>query len=262
MGTNIDPTNPVQKRNSGLRPRSRVAASPAELRLCTVLSRELETWFVFNGRQFTWRSWRDTYRVALTEVLLQRTRASAVDQFLPRFLNRFPTWHSISNASHSEVAEHLEDRSVLVHVAPRRLAFASYSLAGDGRLSAEAPGIGQYIDRAIRVTQRADRVAMIDSNWVRILRRVFRGPWLADYRYDPKLQALGAEIVLGTRDPRTVNWAALDLGAAVCKPRAPACNSCPLISHCAYGATRLAPNAPNALDHPLGDASRKAGWIN
>jgi A/G-specific adenine glycosylase len=79
---------------------------------------------------------------------------------------------------------------------------------------------------------------MVDSNFVRLLKRVMGGEWMADYRYDRRLQQLAHAVVEG-QDARTVNWAILDFAALVCKPRRPACKACPLIMHCAYGQTQV-----------------------
>ena len=103
-------------------------------------------------------------------------------------------------------------------------------------VTVEAPGVGQYIGRAVAVMGRGERAAMVDSNWVRVLHRVFEGSWMADYRYDPRLRALLQAIVDGGRDARAVNWAMLDLGATICLPRRPRCDACPLAATCAYRA--------------------------
>jgi A/G-specific adenine glycosylase len=104
----------------------------------------------------------------------------------------------------------------------------------DAPVTEEAPGVGQYIGRAVRVMTRGESAAMVDSNWVRVLHRVFDGAWMADYRYDPRLQALSQAVVDGARDSRVVNWAMLDVGATLCLPRSPRCAACPLAEACAY----------------------------
>jgi len=104
-----------------------------------------------------------------------------------------------------------------------------------GDLSQDAPGVGQYVGRAIQVAQTNASVAMVDGNWVRILHRMFSVGWMADYRYDPRLQQLAQAMVDGAHDSRSLNWAILDLGAMICVPRAPRCGQCPIASRCETG---------------------------
>ena len=75
----------------------------------------------------------------------------------------------------------------------------------------DRPGVGQYISRAVAVSLFGASDAMVDVNFVRVLHRAFDGPWKADYRHDRRLQALAAAVVSGANDPRSVNWAILDL---------------------------------------------------
>src|SRR6266702_890933 len=58
-------------------------------------------------------------------------------------------------------------------------------------------------------------------------------------------QALALHLV---RDERSlqVNWAALDFGALVCRPRRPLCPCCPLRSACAYALLLEPPATPSA----------------
>jgi len=105
-----------------------------------------------------------------------------------------------------------------------------------GRLPSEdAPGVGQYVSRAIQVAESNAKVAMVDGNWVRILHRVFSDEWMADYRYDPRLQRLAQSMVEGATDSRSLNWAILDMGATICLPRKPLCPQCPIASLCETG---------------------------
>lgn len=82
---------------------------------------------------------------------------------------------------------------------------------------------------------------MVDSNFVRIVRRIFVGEWKADYRYDDRLQAIASAIIAGAADPRVANWAILDLGAQVCVPRRPRCDWCPLSTWCSFATTGAQP---------------------
>jgi A/G-specific adenine glycosylase len=84
-------------------------------------------------------------------------------------------------------------------------------------------------------------MAMVDRNWVRVIKRAFEPGWMSDYRYDQRLQQIALAVVVAAQDAATVNWALLDLGAMVCRPRNPRCGTCPLAGRCTY-AKAFGPN--------------------
>lgn len=189
-------------------------------------------WFASHGRDFEWRQWSDPYRLLITEILLQRTSASAVAAFLPTFFGRFPSWSELAEAHTEELGEMLEPLGLHVRRAETLSSLARVAETGLPDDLRALPGVGQYVDRAVRVAIDGARAAMVDANFVRILRRVFGGTWKADYRWDGRLQGLALEVVSASDDPRTANWAILDLGALVCRARAPLCQACPFATVC------------------------------
>ena len=160
-------------------------------------------------------------------------RADSVELFLPVFLARYPNWQSLAEAG-PELAMVLQPLGLQVRKARTLTQLAQSMLRAPGVVDEERPGVGQYISRALAVSHRNAPVAMVDANFVRIVRRAFSGPWRSDYRYDPRLQAIAASVVSGG-DSRRVNWAVMDLGALICKPRRPLCARCPVWEHCATG---------------------------
>jgi A/G-specific adenine glycosylase len=168
-------------------------------------------------------------------MLLQRTQATTVAAFVDGFLEKYPNASALGSADAGELESALRPIGLQRRraVALRQMAM---SLAEQPELAWEQrPGIGQYISRAIAVGSKDASIAMVDTNFVRIARRAFGGEWMADYRYDRRLQALADAIVRGAESPKVANWAALDLGALVCRPHKPLCLSCPLRASCATG---------------------------
>lgn len=195
----------------------------------------VEAWGALGLRQFPWRSSRDPYRTIIVEVLLQQTPAGRVADFYDAFFARYPDWSALATAPEEELQDCLRPLGLY-----RRRASALRNLALsvlDAREVAlpDRPGIGQYVDRAVAVTLEGARVAMVDTNFVRVLARVFEGPWMSDYRYDKRLQQLASEMILACSDARITNWAVLDLAATVCRPARPLCGQCPLLTDCGFG---------------------------
>ncbi len=55
------------------------------------------------GRDLPWRHNTTTYRVVVSEIMLQQTQASRVVKKFDSFIKRFPTWQSLAKASTTDV---------------------------------------------------------------------------------------------------------------------------------------------------------------
>jgi A/G-specific adenine glycosylase len=208
----------------------------------------LERWFNDHGRDFPWRRLRDPYRIAVTEVLLQRTQAEVVARFAPAFFERFPDWLALCAADAAELENIL--RPLGLHRRRAASLLAAARLATTKHFTWEAmPGAGQYVQRAIAVALHGDRLAMVDTNFVRVIRRAFEDGWMSDYRYDTRLQAIAAAMIGGASDVRRANWAILDLAANVCRAGAPDCSACPIRPECLTGSGHQPENARRRSPH-------------
>ena len=74
---------------------------------------------------------------------------------------------------------------------------------------------------------------LLDTNMARVIERVFKPRKLADIRYDPWIQSISKEIV-SSENTVHINWALLDIGGTICKPRNPNCLGCPISTFCNY----------------------------
>jgi A/G-specific adenine glycosylase len=198
----------------------------------------LDEWFSANGRKFIWRGTTDPYVVAVSEMLLQRTRAGAVEGFLPGFLARYPDWNALRSAGRDELENRLKTLGIQRRRSEALLLLANSMISDPDALLETRPGVGEYARRAISVALDSSREAMVDSNFVRIVHRAFSGPWRADYRFDSRMQGLALAVV-SIGDAKRINWAVMDLGATVCVPRKPDCASCPLTLMCQTGLEHL-----------------------
>src|SRR5713226_7087901 len=66
----------------------------------------LQRWYNRHHRRLPWRSTRDPYRIWISEIMLQQTRAGAVIPYYKKFLERFPTIEALARARASEVLAH------------------------------------------------------------------------------------------------------------------------------------------------------------
>ena len=108
----------------------------------------------------------------------------------------------------------------------------------------QLPGIGDYTAGAILSIAFNKAVPAVDGNVLRIAARLTA---CGDNVLDPRTRkhvrdALAA--VMPTDRPGDFNQAMMDLGAAVCLPKNPNCESCPAVSLCAAKAAGLQSRLP------------------
>lgn len=211
--------------------------------------RRLLNWYAEKGRDFSWRSpTASLYEQVISEVLLQRTTATAVAAYLPRFLTRFPDWGTIESTAVGDLEHELRPVGLWKRRAEsmKRLATAIIERNLEfprTRAEIEAlPGIGQYIASAVLLFRYGQAEPLLDTNMARVLERYFGPRTLADIRYDPYLQRLAKASVDGPY-AKEVNWAILDLAALVCRRVNPLCADCPLTKTCRTGKARLGESA-------------------
>lgn len=210
---------------------------PSSGRICS-FRRNLLFWFTQQGRHFPWRRANEpTFRMVVVEVLLQRTRAEVVSSRYAEFFRKFPSWHSLSMASVKELEGVLRPLGLWRRRANALVRLAVAISERHGRLPRvradieHLPGVGQYIANAIQLVGWRVRAPLLDVNMARVLERYFGPRQLADIRHDPYLQKL-AWGVTDWDEALAVNWAILDLGALICRPRRPCCCKCPLHRGC------------------------------
>jgi A/G-specific adenine glycosylase len=178
----------------------------------------------------------DPYRIWLSEVMLQQTRAQAAIPYYERFLRRFPTVAALASAGEEEV---LTLWSGLGYYArARSLLRAARQVAAAGGFPRDyegiraLPGVGDYTAAAIASMAFQLPYAVVDGNVLRVVARVENDA--ADIASPPtreRFRAL-AQGWLDTRRPGLFNQALMELGATVCLPKNPRCPVCPLSSLC------------------------------
>lgn len=198
----------------------------------------LLSWYDNYGRSFLWRRPHiSKYRLIISELLLQRTRAETVANFFEVFISDYPSWKKLSIANVEELENSLKPIGLWKRRASSIHALALVMAKRNGRFpkarsEIEAlPGVGQYIANAILLFCHHEVQPLLDVNMARVLERVFGPREMADIRYDQYLQHLAFEIVNCDKSVQ-VNWAIIDFAAAVCRPRNPQCCSCMLESIC------------------------------
>jgi A/G-specific adenine glycosylase len=176
----------------------------------------------------------EPYHVWLSEVMLQQTTVAAVTPRFERFLQRWPTVETLAAARDEDV---LSEWAGLGYYARARnlIACARQVAARGGFPSTEAelrklPGIGDYTAAAIAAIAFGRRALVMDTNVERVLARLF-GVETPIAESKALLRDL-LDRVTPDEGAGDFAQAMMDLGATICRPRAPNCGACPLNAQC------------------------------
>ncbi len=170
--------------------------------------------------------------------MLQQTQVATVIPYYQRFLARFPDIDALAAAELGELLAVWQglgyySRARNLHAAARDIVRLHDGQLPDDRAALLAlPGIGDYTAGAIlSIAYNLDYVA-VDGNVKRILARVL------DYDREIDSSAHAAELascaraLLPSGQASAFNQAMMDLGATICTPREPCCQTCPVVRFC------------------------------
>lgn len=170
--------------------------------------------------------------------MLQQTTVAAVIPYFERFLARFPTVSDVAVAEESDVLRLWEglgyySRARNIHKAAGVIVKQHLgNFPTDIESLRSLPGIGRYTAGAIASFAFDLRAPIVEANTLRLYCR------LLGFSGDPRSKEgqhqlwSFAEAVLPNVSPGRINQAMMELGATVCSPREPGCESCPVRQHC------------------------------
>jgi A/G-specific adenine glycosylase len=187
------------------------------------------------ARVLPWRSppgapARDPYHVWLSEVMLQQTTVKAVAPRFERFLKRWPTIVALAAANDSDILG--EWAGLGYYARARNLIACAREVTRRGAFPdteaglRELPGIGTYTAAAIAAIAFGRDSCAIDTNVERIVARLHA-------LTDKKAIRAAAEAMMPAGRAGDFAQAMMDLGATICRPKAPDCPVCPLKRDCA-----------------------------
>ena len=197
-------------------------------------------WYRVHGRDLPWRKTRDPYAVLISELMLQQQTVVRVVPVYEAFLRTFPDVRALAAARRSDVVRlwstiGLNRQAVRAHELARRLVADGGNVPRGESALVGLPGVGRYTAAAVRCFAFGERVAMVDTNIRRVLSRVMGGD---DEALDLTEAWQAAERMLPRRATDAYDWnqGLMDLGATVCRARAPRCDECPIRAVCSAAA--------------------------
>ncbi len=202
------------------------------------ISRLILPWYRTHKRHLSFRDTGDAYRVLVSEIMLQQTRAETVEGYFDRFVSRFPDAAALAAAPTEDVLKAWEGLGYYSRARNLQRAAQIICTEYDGRVpdSVEKllslPGIGPYSAAAVASIAYGVRVPAMDGNLYRIFSRLYGIRDCVDLdRVKKRLYSLALD-AMPEEDCGDFNQAMMDLGAGICVPGTPDCAACPLSSLC------------------------------
>lgn len=202
-------------------------------------TQQLLQWhFEENNRTLPWKNEKDPYKIWLSEIILQQTRAEQGRPYYESFISHYPDVHSLAQAPEDEVFRLWQglgyyNRCRNLLAAARTISQEYSGIFPDtyDRIIA-LKGVGSYTAAAIASFAFGLPYAVLDGNVYRVLSRYLGIDTPIDSTEGKaRFQELATQL-LDKEQPAAFNQAIMDFGSSVCSPKAPACSGCALSAKC------------------------------
>ena len=191
-----------------------------------------------NNRQLPWKNEKDPYKIWLSEIILQQTRAEQGRPYYEKFILHYPDVNALAKAKDDDVFKDWQglgyyNRCRNLLAAARTIVTEHNGIFPKTYESIlTLKGIGPYTAAAIASFAFQLPYAVLDGNVYRVLSRYFGIDTPIDSTGGKQLFQQLADDLLDKKQPAAFNQAIMDFGASVCTPQLPDCEHCPLAKNC------------------------------
>ena len=194
-------------------------------------------WYGENKRELPWRENKEPYRVWISEIMLQQTRVEAVLGYYDRFLKTFPDIACLANADDEQLMKCWEGLGYYSRA--RNLKKAAIEIMekfggvfpSDYESICSLTGIGPYTAGAVSSICFSHKKAAVDGNVLRIVSRITNSFRPIDLPQTKKDITNALEKIYPD-EAGDFTQSLMELGATVCVPKNPKCDSCPVADIC------------------------------
>lgn len=201
---------------------------------------KLISWGQEHFRSLPWRFTTEPYHILIAEIMLHRTQALQVVPVYTQFLEKYPTLASLALAKKEELHEVLYSLGLRWRIDLMMEMVSQVWERFNGQIPEELsdllslPGVSHYVASAVRCFAWNKPEAIVDTNTVRVIGRVFNLQIKDSSRRNAEFRRLITGLV-DVEQPRNYNFALLDLAAQICtKVKKPMCDICPVQNYCLY----------------------------
>jgi len=220
-------------------------------------------WYEKNKRDLPWRHTTDSYKIWISEVMLQQTRVEAVKFYYERFINRLPTIKDLAVVDDDTLLKLWEGLGYYSRARNLKACAKTImnekldNLPSDEKSLKKLPGIGPYTTGAILSIAYQKCVPAIDGNVMRILSRVYEDKRdLLKKKVQEEYKTLLQKLMKKGKT-REFTEGFIELGALVCLPNgAPKCTECPFKNIC------LSYKHQTMLEYPIKKTPTKRKIVN
>ncbi|MFZ1703240.1 MAG: A/G-specific adenine glycosylase [Saprospiraceae bacterium] len=199
---------------------------------------DLIQWHKKNPRPMPWLETKDPYQIWISEIILQQTRVAQGWAYYQRFIQRFPTIHTLYAADETEIIKYWEGLGYYARI--RNIIKTANVIVGqyNGHFPKtyddllKLPGIGPYTAAAIAGFAFEVPTPVLDGNVLRVVSRLLaietpsQNQKTKQQIYHFLHQAIQKTL------PSSFNQALMNYGALVCTPSNPNCPTCTFQHRC------------------------------
>jgi len=197
-------------------------------------------WGKKNLRNYPWRdNFDNSYNILIAEVMLHRTRADQVKPIYEFFIKKHPDIKSIANSDQEDIIKDLNQlglnwRAAQLYKMAREVQ-ERYGgiIPNDWDKLIKLPGVGPYIASALLCFVYDINIAVLDTNIVRVIGRIFGMKIRDSSRKSKEFKSVMTDLI-SYGEPRKFTLSFIDYAALICRPSNPKCDACSLKDICNY----------------------------
>lgn len=185
-----------------------------------------------------WESDKNPYKIWIFEIIMQQTRLAQGMPYYIRFMDTFPTLESLAKADEIVLFQIWKglgyySRARNIHKTAKWIFFENQNqFPTNYKDLLKLYGVGSYTAAAIASFAYNEDVAVLDGNVYRVLARIFA---LEETVFSSKGKQFYFDLanqLLPKGKAALYNQALMDLGAVVCTPQKPKCETCLMQTIC------------------------------
>ncbi|NIO47963.1 MAG: A/G-specific adenine glycosylase [Candidatus Aminicenantes bacterium] len=199
--------------------------------------KRLRAWYKTHSRKLPWREIHDSYKIWISEVMLQQTTVQAVLPYYREWIKLFPDVKSLSQATLQKVLKAWQglgyyQRAKNLHRASKIITdkFGG-KIPQNYEEMRKLPGFGPYTTAAVLSFAFNKSYPALDANVRRVLMRQLGERYKLNPANDKALFEF-FKFYFPPKETSFFNQALMELGALVCRPKNPLCFLCPISQFC------------------------------
>ncbi len=179
-----------------------------------------------------WESDKNPYKIWIFEIIMQQTRLAQGMPYYIRFMDTFPTLESLAKADEMVLFQIWKglgyySRARNIHKTAKWIFFENQDqFPTNYKDLLKLYGVGSYTAAAIASFAFNEDVAVLDGNVYRVLARIFALEETVFSSNGKQFYLDLANELLPKGKAALYNQALMDLGAVVCTPQNPKCDTC------------------------------------